>query len=283
MRLALFFTILGPALAVQEAGALRFEVASVKPAPPNAPRVGRVGGPGTSSPSRIHYGRITLKSLMAIAYAIDQDRIQGPQWSGIDGFVVDAKVPDGTDKDQFPLMLQNLLHDRFHLTVHSEITNFKGYELLVAERGPKIRKSADSGDASAENSVSEPTRVVANKDSEGFPILGPGRKYLALYSHGVERASYRNITLAEFARLLHYDIGPSLGDPFATIQVVDRTGLDGRFDFKLEFRQRFDDPNSDSPDIFVAVEKQLGLRLQKDIVPLPVLVIDRADRVPTEN
>ena len=98
--------------------------------------------------------------------------------------------------------------------------------------------------------------------------------------------SCRDNSIAQFLQSMEFDLAPALGDvdPFSRVHLVDHTGLTGTFDFTLEFRQRFDDPNSDSPDVFSAMEKQLGLRLQKaGSIPLQVLVIDHADRIPTEN
>ena len=60
--------------------------------------------------------------------------------------------------------------------------------------------------------------------------------------------------------------------------VLDRTGLDGEFDFVLEY----DDNGISRPTVFTALREQLGLKLQPDRAPVDVLVVEAAER-PTEN
>jgi uncharacterized protein (TIGR03435 family) len=64
--------------------------------------------------------------------------------------------------------------------------------------------------------------------------------------------------------------------------IIDRTGLDGTYDIALKFATA-DDPNSDLPDIFTALQEQLGLKLVPQKVPVEILVIDHVDKIPTEN
>jgi uncharacterized protein (TIGR03435 family) len=64
--------------------------------------------------------------------------------------------------------------------------------------------------------------------------------------------------------------------------VVDKTGLSGSYDIKLRYAPT-NDPNSALPSLFTAVQEQLGLRLQPAKVPADYLVVDHAERVPTEN
>jgi uncharacterized protein (TIGR03435 family) len=64
--------------------------------------------------------------------------------------------------------------------------------------------------------------------------------------------------------------------------VVDKTGLAGTYDFKLSYAPA-NDPNSSLPDFFTALQEQLGLKLQPEKIPVDFLVIDHADKIPTEN
>jgi uncharacterized protein (TIGR03435 family) len=75
--------------------------------------------------------------------------------------------------------------------------------------------------------------------------------------------------------------------------VIDKTGLAGDYDYSLEFRP--EGPNAlpaapqgapdaaDAPDIFTAVQEQLGLKLESKKGPVEMLVVDRGEKVPTEN
>ena len=178
-------------------------------------------------------------------------------------------------------MLRNLLHDRFQLTLHVDPTKLPAYGLTIAKSGLKINPSAAKDDGAQPGDV----RLNSAKDANGFPILPPGRHYQAAFANGIERAAYRNISIAEFIGTLQYDVTPPTpGVLFAQTRIVDRTGLTGTYDFTLEFRRKFDQPDTDVPDVFTALEKQLGLRLQKgEFVTLDVVVIDRVERTPLEN
>jgi uncharacterized protein (TIGR03435 family) len=72
-------------------------------------------------------------------------------------------------------------------------------------------------------------------------------------------------------------------DPTRTFaaRVIDKTGLTGRYDFTLEYAGLGDDATG--PNVFSAIEKQLGLKLDKSRAPLDVIVIDHIDKVPVEN
>src|SRR5450432_1081407 len=106
---------------------LTFDAASVKPAaPPVADGRGRImmmgpsGGPGTKDPGRIRYPFMSLKNLLMNAYDVKSFQIVGPAWLDTERFDITAVMPPETTKEQFRVMLQNLLSERFKLTVHRE-------------------------------------------------------------------------------------------------------------------------------------------------------------------
>lgn len=113
-------------LAVQAADSnVTFDAASVKPAGPFVPGEmgGMRGGPGTGDPGRITIPRATLSDLLARAYDVWLDQISGPAWlndRSADAYRIDATLPPNTTTEQFRLMLQNLLAERFHLRLHHE-------------------------------------------------------------------------------------------------------------------------------------------------------------------
>src|SRR5580698_497737 len=102
-----------------------FDAASVKAVNlASHPTFGNSGGPGTTDPGRIHLCCVGMFSLLMRAYDIQIDQISGPSWimdnMGPNLYQVDATMPAQTTKAQFQLMMQSLLADRFHLTVHRE-------------------------------------------------------------------------------------------------------------------------------------------------------------------
>lgn len=135
---------------------LSFEVASVKPAAPmtgNNIRVGMRGGPGTNDPGQISYSNVSLKNVLMAAYGVRVYQIQGPNWLDSERFDIAAKIPQGATKEEFKVMLQNLLAERFKLTLHRETKDLPMYALLVGKNGPKMKESVDDpapGDGGAQ-------------------------------------------------------------------------------------------------------------------------------------
>jgi uncharacterized protein (TIGR03435 family) len=144
-------------------------------------------------------------------------------------------------------LLQNLLEERFHLKTHREQKIVPGYALVVAKSGPKLRPT--KGDT-----------FVGNYS--GFEI------------------DYKNVSVANF--------GGAIGAWVVKQPVVDKTGIQGYYDIDLKFAPETgplagDPRGTNLPDIFTAMQEQLGLKLVAQKVTVDTLVIDHADRIPTEN
>jgi hypothetical protein len=149
MRRFLFLAVLGyltgktfgqsPAAA----GRLSFEVASLKPSGPRSIR-GSDGGPGSRDPERFTFGSATLRDLLFNAYRAPQDdyheQISGPGWIDTERYDIAVKMPRGTTKEQFQLMLQTLLAERFNLAIHHDTKVLPVYDLVVGKNGPKLRE-----------------------------------------------------------------------------------------------------------------------------------------------
>jgi len=119
-----------------------FEVASIKPhvRPPGngLRRVGSRGGPGSGDPTRYSIENMTPANLVTMAYDIAFYQLSAPDWMERDRFDIAARVPEGSTKEQLPLMLQRLLGERFGLKVHFEKREMPAYELVVAKRGSEV-------------------------------------------------------------------------------------------------------------------------------------------------
>jgi uncharacterized protein (TIGR03435 family) len=266
-----------------------FDAASVKAVNlASHPTFGNSGGPGTTDPGRIHLCCVGMFSLLMRAYDVQIDQISGPSWimdnMGPNLYQVDATMPAQTTQAQFQLMMQSLLAERFHLTVHRETRTFPGYDLVVAKDGPKLKESRP-----------DPNAAV------------PGPQMLTSLGRGMIRVQAQEKSIGDLVKGMGSMIAQSLGaDPtdFASrkARVIDKTGLSGKYDFTLEFScegcrglgSNLPLPGSDStsasepwgglPTIFAALEKQLGLRLEKTpAIPLDVIVVDRVDKAPTDN
>jgi len=208
-------------------------------------------GSGNSSTNATK-GRITienqsLKQLIERAYNVRDFSFSGPAWLDTERFDIAAKPPDGTPPSQFLPMLQNLLVERFQLVVHRKQETRSGYALMLAKADAKLEKAPD-GQPSSTSSGRGTMKATAT-------------------------------SMVYFAGMLARE----LNQP-----VQDMTGLTGTYNLKLDWSP---DPSpSDTakdlpsgPSLFTALQEQLGLKLRPQKVEVEVLVVDSAQRVPTEN
>jgi uncharacterized protein (TIGR03435 family) len=198
---------------------------------------------------------------------------------------INAKVPPGSTQEQVEIMLQNLLADRFGLRLHHESREASGYELVVGKGGPKLSPTTDpSAEPPAIGSHASPPVL----DADGFLVATKGVSGTRIST--VDNGSMRITGHSQSISDLTLTIAISLNDGK---RVVDKTGLTGRYDYKMDlalsggFRRPGGPPltadDIPGPDIFAALDKQLGLRLQKTRIPIDVVVIDHLEQKPTDN
>ncbi|HWC98880.1 MAG TPA: TIGR03435 family protein [Candidatus Sulfopaludibacter sp.] len=277
---------------------LTFEVASVKAFSPESTGGGRKGGggptgPGTADPGRIHYAAIRLKDLVMNAYNLQDFQLVGPEWlnSGDETtrFIVDATMPPTTTKEQFRLMLQSLLAERFKLVVHREDRSLPTYSLVVARNGPLMKEAAPVAPPVSGEPPPRGPRPGESLDSYGFPPGPP--QHLGTWSwmlNGRCRLGGKQATMQDLVTEL---MTGHLREP-----VTDDTGLKGKYDFLLTYsRPRFDNiapdipewvsnpPEMAVPDLPHAIQEQLGLKLESKKGPVQVIVIDHIEKRPTAN
>jgi uncharacterized protein (TIGR03435 family) len=278
MRIAAFLTILAAARAQTPDAKLQVEVASIKAAAPangGRMRISVHGGPGTKDPGLYTCENYPLRGLIMDAFGLKDFQLSGPDWMQSERFMVSAKIPEGASKEQFKLMMQNLLVERFKLAYHREKKEMQAYELVVAKGGPKMKESESPLDPDE-----RPARMTERKtDAEGFPVLPPGRApMMMMLMGGHATARHTAETMEEFAVSLSYDVHKP---------VTDATGLKGKYDFTLHWISEGVGPPSSGddtgPTLFRALPEQLGLRLEGKKGMVEVLVVDHVEKTPTEN
>jgi uncharacterized protein (TIGR03435 family) len=285
----------------------RFEVASVKPASPDAVRSSMNGGPmpagpfnlSGNDPGRITWTNMWLTRMVQVAYDFPADRISGPDWLSTQKYDIVATVPTGTSESDFKLMVQSLLAERFKLTVHRGTKEVSGYVLEVGKTGTKITSSpavpkeeTDDDDGKPNPKRAEALQYMATRteafnalvsiDENGFAVPRPGNPMyppgagfaVTIVVNGRFRATALNQPMSGVADFL----ANILGSP-----VQDQTGLTGKYDLRIEYVPRSADAVDPGPDILDAIQDQLGLKLVSKKVPLETLVIDHAEKVPTDN
>lgn len=277
LRISLGFVLVAAAWAQGAADHLTFEVASVKPSAKQDMTTNMAGGPGTSDPGMFRANNAELTVLVLRAYGIEEDQLRRPAWMDAIQFDVAARVPAGTTAEQFRTMLQNLLAERFRMRVHRETQVLSVYELTVAKNGPKMKPAAEGSGSDDLVPGSGPRPA----DRDNFPILPPGRPNIACghFPQG-SYCTFRMVTMRMFAQRLR--LPNLLGS-----RVVDETGLDGPYDFTLNFSQMSGQsspsPDDSAPSIETAIQQQLGLKLSPAKLPTEVLVIDNAEKTVSEN
>jgi uncharacterized protein (TIGR03435 family) len=248
-------------------------VVSIRPsAPPSSKRI-RVtfeGGPGTADPTLFSCRNCSLFLLVMRAYDVEYDRVTGLN-SRTELYDIAAKVPQGATKDQFRVMLQKLLSNRFDMSLHRETKQMQAYELVVEKNGPKMKKSL-TGEAAQGATASNSSPTIL--DAEGFPILPTGQSGFASVN-GRARMQVTNETMDQLAGKLENQLDRP---------VINATRVAGRYDYGLYWAGLSVDGTDDAgPNLFSAVRSQLGLRLQPRKAAVSIVVIDHVDPVPTEN
>lgn len=268
-----------------------FEVASIRPSPPSDPQVGMTvgakGGPGTSDPGLFTCQNFSLSNLVTYAYDLPFYRLTALDWMGTARFNVSAKVPIGTTKEQFLKMLQQLLAERFKLAVHWEKKEMQTYDLVIAKGGFKLKEVRDEAEAKKDDADSDRRRAPEPMKlaPDGYPALSGGTTMAMM--NGRARVMYHKQTIQFLAGILSSQVGHP---------VNDTTGLTGKYDIGLYWASEggrpsasgatplegLNDPDS-RPDLFAAIQSQLGLRLEAKKAQVDVLVVDHAEKIPTEN
>ena len=247
-----------------------FEVATIKPSDPSRPGWGI-----TVNPSGVfHTLNTTLNDLIKFAYDAHPNQVVGaPGWADSEKFDIEAKPnkPGMPTVKQMKTMLQKLLADRFSLTYHKDKKELSAYAITVAKSGVKIKKEENS---------TLPIPGFGGQPQRGF--------------------NARNTTLAEFASVMQAQ--------FMDLPVIDQTGLgDTRYSFVIKFtpdpgmrpfgaaarppeaqatrppeaQPATTDPDA-PPDLFTAMEQQLGLHMQKTKGPVEVMILGKVEK-PSEN
>jgi len=208
----------------------------------------------------------TMLELIEAAYGVSEDTIAGgPGWLSSDVFDVIAKIPNGTTLANANLMLQALLADRFKLVIKNDTHPAPRYVLSVGKGGSKLKTAGGSGDSNCQP-----------QGQPGPPPGGPGDPA----SIPNIKVACHNLTSAQIAENLHQMAGGYLDH-----DVIDQTKLEGSWDFDLEWTGRgaLAAKGADGISVFAAVDKQLGLKLELQNIPMPALVIQSVNRKPSEN
>ncbi len=233
-----------------------FEVASVR-----VSQIGKAGGEGSRresiqySPDSVTMRNVSFRSSIRWAYHVMDYQITGPDWLATERYDIAAKSAAQVTEDQLRVMLQALLAERFKLALHRQTKELPAYVLVVGKNGPKFKESITDGESSV-----QPDERRLQVTVQRTPV-----------SQLVDGLS--NILRAP---------------------VIDQTGLKGKYDITINVAKYIPDmesarkgeggaPMDPIPIIMNGIQEELGLKLESRKLPLDLLIIDHAEKVPTEN
>jgi uncharacterized protein (TIGR03435 family) len=252
------------------------------------------GGPGSKTPTRVG-GHTTMGWMVMHAYDVNSRQVSGPSWMETEFFEIDATLAPGTTKEQEKVMWQNLLKERFHMEVHRETRELQVFALVTGKKGPKLKESDPAEEAADKEAVAAAAgrpRPQMTMGPDGFPQIPADAKMPGSYSLALGSGEFLRVKM--FCR---HQTMAALADGlsnYAGRLVEDQTGLKGKYDFTLAFEAdppQFAGASTGTPStpaergaaLTTAVQEQLGLKLEGKKSNIEMLVIDRLDKVPTEN
>ena len=219
----------------------------------------------TTDHGRLMATNVSLRGLIVRAYGIQDYQVEGPVWLSSERFDVSATFPDGLPKDRdavFRAMMQNMLAERFKLAAHREQKTRPVYALILGKNGIKFKEAPDSDCGSH------------GRTSSDIHFTGTCISMDAFAEFLARRAQRRDLPV--------------------DLPVLDMTGLKGFYNLTLDWipesrpsgEGKGNVPVGESSSgvtLMVALEEQLGLKLETRNAPIEILIVDHAERAPSEN
>ena len=249
----------------------RFEVVSIKRSDPSAQlRFGMI-------PGRIDLVGVSVR--MVAAMVLPLRRVFGwPDGIDTERYTISAKMPDGAPQAAQLVAIRNLLKDRFKLVTHQETRELPIYNLVLARSDGRLGPALKESSAECQAVVREYAQAIR----QGAPTQAPPAAVTRCVSSqpGVGMFSMNGTSLGALVNLL---------PQFVDRQVIDRTGLTGVYDLTLTWTPEampsllgppqapLPPADPDVPNIFTAVQEQLGLKLEAGRGPVEVIVIDHIE------
>ena len=242
--------LIGVLLVSAAVGQPVFEVASVR-----ASAGGRGEGSRResiqTSPGSLNMRNVTLKSAIRWAYHVMDYQVSGPDWINFDRYDISAKAAEAAPDKQLEVMLQALLAERFKLTLHRETKDLPCFVMVAAKGGLKFHES---------------------EITDGEPVINPNKTSMSVEVKGVPATQFVEM----LSTILH-------------APVINNTGLSGRYDATVNFGKYLPDGSGKEgafdpiSTILLGLQEELGLKLESKKMPLDLLIVDHAEKMPVEN
>jgi uncharacterized protein (TIGR03435 family) len=230
------------------------------------------GGPGTEDPGRIVVTNRTLRTLIIEAYGIRNFQIEHPEWMGDLRYDIIAKVPAGASHPDARIMMRKLLEERFELKIRHEKRDLSVYALTIAKGGIKMTQSAATTPGITGENI-DMSRLKTGSD--GFSQLPAGAQtILTNYTQAGAKTIGARQTIPKLLTWLTNVVEKP---------VFDETGLKGEYNFSMVWAPPNNQNTDTATDIFTALPKQLGLKLEPRKRPVEMLIVESGRKDPLEN
>ncbi len=268
--------------------------------------------------SRAEYNYMSLKELIANAYGVKLYQVTGPDWLVSRRFDIAATMPEGSSRDDAPKMLQSLLAERFKVEAHRDTQEHPVLGLVVGKGGPKMKESTGTPEPFDEDAPLKPGEMTMDtpegparisRNPDGSSTINLGAKGIITQRMDAQTQTLHlestMVTMDGFAEMLTnlMQMGGSGGK-----QVVDMTDLKGNYQVAIDVSLAdlmammraqgmnmpggggagagsgpavASEPNGGST-VFESVQK-LGLKLEPRKANVTQVVVDHAEKTPTEN
>jgi len=253
----------------------RFEVVSVKPFDASGGATPQI----SMTPGRYNVAGLPLSFLVSQALPGPPGRFIGlPDWAATERYTIAAKAPDGAPAAALLAMVLNLLKDRFAFVMHTETREMPVYNLVLARSDQRFGPGFKETSADCRAKIVTRAADVQRRD----PVIPMDECTSLRVSPGTLNVNgARTFLLAQF-------LTGSVGR-----RVIDKTGLTSYYDVALKWTpapgsEALAPPGGapaapppsdpDAPNLFTAVQEQLGLKLESARGPVEVFVIDRLER-----
>jgi uncharacterized protein (TIGR03435 family) len=266
----------------------QFEVASIKPSVEGANNTVNIGI--HIDGAQFSCNSFSLVDYVRTAYDVKQYQVIAPDWMASARFDIKGRLPEGSNRDQVREMVKALLMERFHLKVHKESKEFPVYALEVAKGGAKLKKTPV--DPAADPAPVTATNAQATGGPQGVNVnMGNGTSF----TFADNKIEVTKMDMKRFAEMLAR---------FSDKPVIYMTGLTGNYDFVIKMTEEdyramqirsaisagvVLPPQAmrllelSSGDSVASAMQALGLKMESRKAPLEVIVIDSADKTPTDN
>jgi uncharacterized protein (TIGR03435 family) len=235
-----------------------------------------------------------LFQYLVFAYKLTADQTKAvisqlPKWATTDRYDIEARASGNPTKDQFRLMMQALLADRFKLAIHFETKQLPIFALVLnkpGKFGPQFRQHPV--DAPCSNAPPPPNTTPGQVPTVagGFPEPCGAFQVWRADTPGHLHAGGRNMPMAMIATSFGFSPLTGVDRP-----ILDKTELTGGFDFIMEFAPQINGPlppgvdfqaDPTGPTFLEALKEQLGLKLDSQTGPVDLIVVDHVEQ-PSEN